>query len=111
ENASDCATMVTESVPAMLQAIRRSGLLSAAQLNEVRGRLALACADAEALAKILVEKHWLTSYQAEQILDGQEDELVFGPYQVLSLLGEGGLSRVCKAWNTTTRETVALKIL
>lgn len=103
--------MANDSVAAFLQSIRRSGLLSTAQLNDLKTRIALTFTDAQALAAKLVERHWLTEYQAEQLLEGHDDELVFGPYIALTLLGEGGLSRVLRAYHSQTQETVAIKVL
>jgi serine/threonine protein kinase len=99
-----------EALLAFVQLIRRSRLLNAAQINEIK--LAwLPDDDPEDLAEALVERGWLSTYQARQLLEGQDQGLVFGPYQVLDLAGEGALGHVYKALHRERRSVVALKVL
>lgn len=102
---------MTDSVPAFLQAVRQSRLLSPAQMNEMKTTFALGVFDAQILANRLVDAGWLTPYQAEQLLQGNDREFIVGPYRLLTLLGEGGLGQVYRAWDSSTRQIVALKIL
>jgi serine/threonine protein kinase len=86
-------------------------LLSSEQMMEVlqaaRGR----CGDGKILAKALVQRGWLTMYQANQLIEGNAKELVIGPYHVLQRLGEGGLSFVYKARHIEHGTIRALKLI
>jgi serine/threonine protein kinase len=103
--------MTINTIPAFLEALRKSRLLGAADLNEIKARLLPGAADPQVLAGRLVQHGVLTPYQANHILEGLDQELVVGPYRLLNLLGEGGLSQVFQAEHTGTRTLVALKIL
>jgi serine/threonine protein kinase len=100
-----------DSVAAFLQAVRRSGLMETAQLIEVKAKHASVVRTAPELANWLVGQGWLTRYQADQLLAGSDQEWHFGSYRVLSLVGEGGLCQVFKAWHTTQKREVALKVV
>lgn len=67
--------------------------------------------DPDLLAEELVRRQWLTSFQAERLLQGREGELVLGPYVLLELLGEGGMGRVFKARHRLMNRLVALKVI
>lgn len=66
---------------------------------------------ADALAKTLVERKKLTQYQAERLLEGKGRGLVYGNYQVLQKLGEGGMGVVYLARHHRMHRIVALKVL
>ncbi len=95
----------------LLAALQRSALLGPEELAEARRELAPLCGDAPDLAARLVEVGWLTAYQAQHLLAGEWGELVLGPHQILDKLGEGGVCRVCMAWDTSAGQLVAVKIL
>src|SRR5262249_6661454 len=63
------------------------------------------------LAKQLIQRGWLTAYQAKHLLAGRGEELVVGAYMVLDRLGEGGNGQVFKARHQTMGRIVALKVL
>ena len=85
-------------------------LLSPAQLAELTG-LQARCPDAQALARELVKRGWLTPYQVNRLFQGQADELFLGPYVLLARLGEGGMGQVFKARHRLMNRVVALKII
>jgi serine/threonine-protein kinase len=103
--------MRLDSVPAVLDALRRSRLLSPAQMNEVKSALIPQTDDPATLGALLVESGLLTEFQTEHILSGSNEPLILGEYRLLDLLGEGGLCKVYKALHTRHREFVALKIV
>ena len=76
-----------------------------------REELAPDYADPFELSEYLVEIDWLTAYQRRLVFEGRWNDLTIGPYQVLDLLGEGGVSEVFKAWDTVRGRVVALKVL
>ncbi|HEY7311489.1 MAG TPA: protein kinase [Gemmataceae bacterium] len=94
----------------LLDALRRSGVLDAAQLDSLT-RDALAAADPRALARELLRRDWLTPYQANQLLQGHGADLVLGPYLLLERLGAGGMGQVFKARHRHHGRTVALKVI
>ena len=66
----------------------------------------------EALAKELVQRGWLTTFQAEQVLAGKGQELVFDQYVLFDLLGEGlGMGQVFKARQLRLKCFAALKVV
>lgn len=100
-----------QTVADFVQALRHSRLLEPAQLNEVKGRLSLGLRGPRTLAAKLTECGWLTEYQARKLLEGDDSELVLGPYRILDLIGEGGLCQVFKAFHAGQQRIVALKVV
>jgi serine/threonine-protein kinase len=85
-------------------------LLASEQLAQL-SLLARERPDAPDLAKLLVQRDWLTVYQMNQLLSGLGKNLVIGAYHVLDQLGQGGLSQVFKARHSRHGWVVALKVL
>src|SRR4051812_44867013 len=71
------------------------------QFSEVR--------DPRQLARTLIERDWLTPFQANQLLQGKGQDLLLGSYVLLQRLGEGGMGAVFKARNWKLGQIVALK--
>jgi len=94
----------------LVDVLRRQRLLAAAQLSELP-RLQVAFPEPRLLCKQLVQRGWLTAYQANQLLSGRGPELIMGPYLLLDRLGEGGNGQVFKARHQTMQRVVALKVL
>jgi serine/threonine protein kinase len=95
----------------LADALRHYRLLSPEQLSQLANLAQGRCGEARPLAKLLVQRGWLTVYQINQVLDGRAKDLVIGPYHVLDRLGQGGLSHVFKARHTEHQGMVALKVL
>jgi eukaryotic-like serine/threonine-protein kinase len=95
----------------LAEEIRENGLLPPDQLDELTRYLLPRFNDPWALAKYLVQRHWLTVYQINQLLQDHGKNLVLGAYRILDCLGEGAISQVFKAWDTRKKYTVALKVL
>src|SRR5262245_30805092 len=85
--------------PNYLELIRRSGVLSDRQVEEIGGTVRAGGypGDPRALAERLVAERILTEFQADRLLKGKSHGLVVGRYVILDRLGEGGRGRVFKA--------------
>jgi serine/threonine protein kinase len=86
-------------------------LLRPAEINELKASLIPEVREPSVLASRLIERGWLSRYEAEQLLEGRHQELDLRPYRLLGLVGEGGLCQVFKAWNSETHSVAALKIV
>src|SRR5262249_31003329 len=102
--------MPTSSFESLSAWLCRSGLLTPAQVEELR-RQPVSSPDRGGLLKNLVQRGWLTGYQADQIVADKGDELAVGDYRVLGLLGEGATGKVFKARHVPTGRLVAVKVI
>lgn len=91
-----------------MQTLRKSNLLTNEQVAVANGLSQ--SKDAIALAKDLINREWLTEWQARQILAGKS-KLYLGKYKLLDVLGQGGMGAVLKAESMTLRRQVALKVM
>lgn len=98
--------MVTLSPSSLLDWLVRNHFLAAA-----RAQALSACADAHGLARELIQRDWLTPFQANQILAGNMEFLVLGPYRLIERLGQGSMGEVFKAWDVKRERHVALKMI
>jgi serine/threonine protein kinase len=94
-----------------LERLRASGLLDEAQLQQAQALPETKDADPRGVARALVQRGWLTVYQANLLAQGRLSELKVGPYRVLDRLGEGAMGQVFKARHTTMGRLVALKVI
>jgi serine/threonine protein kinase/Leucine-rich repeat (LRR) protein len=102
--------MAIAAVAELVDALRDSRVLDAAQLREVAGTPA-SFPEAKALARELIRRGWLTPYQANQLLLGRGRDLLLGSYVLMERLGEGGMGLVFKARNWKVGWVVALKVI
>src|ERR1700691_6146649 len=98
-------------ITALIAALREHKLLQPAQLEEIMRSPLVQGGDVRALSRDLVERGWLTSYQANQLLQGRGKDLLVGPYQILERIGEGGMGQVFKARHRTTSQLTAVKVV
>ena len=103
--------MAIETVPTLIEALRDSRLLTDEQLLAAERSAADQFPQPRDLANDLVERGWLTRYQAKQILRGHGSQLVLGTYRLLERLGEGGMGHVYKALHLPMNRIVALKVV
>jgi serine/threonine protein kinase len=90
--------------------IERSGLIP---LETIRGRLEGKPPPRELLpfARWLVKSGMLTTFQADQLLQGKSRGFFLGNYRVLQRLGGGGTAGVFLCEHRVMRNRVALKVL
>lgn len=101
--------MVIQSSAQFLEVLRQSGLLESKDFA-IAEAAARRFSDASALARYLVQKKLLTRWQAGQLLLGRTS-FTLGKYQLLDLLGRGGMGKVFLARHTMMNRTVALKLI
>src|SRR5579871_419444 len=102
--------MPNSAVSDVVELLGQQRILEPGPLSEVKsaqGRFN----DPRALFRELIQRGWLTSYQASTILQGRGASLTLGSYLILDLLGEGGAGQVFKAKHLSMNRTVALKVL
>lgn len=100
------------SVEQFLQALARSGLLSAAVARDVVESAPEDARDSgKRLAEHFVRLGKLSHFQARKLIDGTWAGLALGPYHVIMPIGRGGMGTVYLARDTQTPRLLALKIL
>jgi serine/threonine-protein kinase len=103
--------MAPDPVVRLTEELRTARLLEPAQLNEVTATLAAPFPEPRALARELVRRGWLTSFQVNALFQGRGYELLLGSYVLLDKIGEGGMGAVFKARNWKLGKTVAVKVI
>lgn len=101
--------MAAPALPSLLAFLVEKEFLTREQLEELaqEGQVR----EAAALLRELVRRGWITSFQANQIADGNGKELVLGSYRLLEPIGEGGMGQVFKARHVRMDRIVALKFI
>ncbi len=108
--------MNTSTVDSFLDLVRRSGLVEKDQLNAVMADVKEQAggslpAEADVVAKKLVEAGLLTHWQCENLLEGRHKGFFLGKYKLLDHLGTGGMSSVYLAEHVLMQRRVAIKVL
>jgi serine/threonine protein kinase len=85
------------------------GLVTSSQMSEARDEAEDGSVDA--LAKALVRKGWLTSWQRDKLLKGEVQGFFYGHFKVLFHIAEGTFARVYRGMHTQTGSPVAIKVL
>src|SRR5436189_97648 len=86
-------------------------LASSAQLAELAKLPEARLPDPRPLARLILQRGWLTRFQLNLLAQGKGKELLLGPYRLLDRLGEGGMGQVYKAEHQHMHRVVALKLI
>ena len=98
-------------VTSLLDALRQHQLLGERRLKELTAEVGRrSIGDAHTLAQHLLDRDWLTPFQANRLVKGRGDQLVVGPYVLQGRLGAGAMGTVYKAWHHHLGRVAALKI-
>lgn len=100
--------MSTATVESLIETLRQLRLLDSKQLDELAAQQ---FSDPQALAHSLTPKGWLTTFQANALLQGKGENLVLGQYVILDRIGEGGMGQVFKAWHRGLGRIAAIKVI
>jgi eukaryotic-like serine/threonine-protein kinase len=98
-------------VNSFLVQLSESGLLDAEQLQQLLGLPEARRTDPRPLARVVLQRGWLTHYQVNQVVAGRARELFVGPYLLLERLGAGGMGQVFRARHLHMDREVALKVI
>lgn len=103
------AAPATEAVT-FLKLLGKSRLLNAEQLEILRNELQTeTLPSSKEIAAKLVERSWLTGWQAQQLLMGRTN-FYLKKYRLLERIAEGGHAKVYKAEQYAMRRPVAIKV-
>jgi serine/threonine protein kinase len=92
-----------------IEALRRSQLVEENQLDAILEILDQS--KTSHLAQQLVQRNFITQFQAKALMRGKWKGLVIGGYVVMESLGEGGMGKVFKAKHRTMGRIICLKVL
>jgi eukaryotic-like serine/threonine-protein kinase len=87
------------------------GLLDERQMRDLWGSFGSRDVPLQDFLQTLVRREYLTNYQVERLIKGEQTGFFFGDYKVLYLVGKGSFSRVYRAAHRKTGKVVALKVL
>jgi WD40 repeat protein/serine/threonine protein kinase len=103
--------MAIHSADALAQIILDCQLLEPAQTRELTRSLKGRFQEPKALARDLLKRGWLTTYQVNHLFQGRARDLLLGPYVIEERLGEGGMGHVFRARHKMLNRRVALKVI
>ncbi|MGL6096496.1 MAG: serine/threonine-protein kinase [Fimbriiglobus sp.] len=98
-------------LPAFLTAVRACGVLSRADAARALADLPANLESADAAARWLVARGFLTAFHAERLLAGKPGGLVLGQYVILGPIGGTDTGRVFKAKHRRMDRFAAIKVL
>src|SRR5262245_22032143 len=94
----------------LAQLARRIGLVTEQQLEECWDAIGLA-ATAEEFLRWMERKSYLTTFQTQKLLKGDQDGYFLGGYRLLYKIASGSFGRVFRADDPQTGRIVAIKVL
>jgi eukaryotic-like serine/threonine-protein kinase len=89
----------------------KAGVLTEAQLAEVREELNDKAPDLMTFLRALERRAWLTPWQSGKLLKGDNDGYFLGGYRLLYKISSGSFGRVFRADDPRTGRLVAIKVL
>jgi serine/threonine protein kinase len=103
--------METFEATAVAQLAVKLGLVTPSRMEEVKHEVNGLGTDAGPLLRQLERKGYLTPWQSNKLLKGEQDGYFLGGYRVLYKIASGSFGRVFRAEDPHTGEMVAIKVL
>jgi eukaryotic-like serine/threonine-protein kinase len=103
--------MTTLDAAAVAQLALRVGVVTEGQLQEVWEEIGPKTTDPHRLLLALERKSYITPWQSNKMLKGENDGYFLGGYRVLYKIASGSFGRVFRAEDPTTGRVVAIKVL
>ena len=103
--------MSTDAVQGFVQVIAQYRLLDPGQQDELARTLQFQFTEPRDLFRDLVQRGWLTPFQANQLLMGRGETLVLGSYVLLERLTETLMGEMYRARHQAMRRMVALQVI
>jgi serine/threonine protein kinase len=104
------AAIAPASTADLLDLLRKSNILTSERMRTLPGVDALP-PEATKAATVLVQKGFITRFQATQLLAGRHKGFRVGPYVIQDLLGRGGMGAVYLGEHLDLHRKVAIKVL
>jgi eukaryotic-like serine/threonine-protein kinase len=95
----------------LAQQCMRLGLLNPEQVQEAWDELGKRAGEAVPFLRIMERKGYLTPWQSEKLLKGDQDGYILGGYRILYKIASGSFGRVYRADDPRTGTVVAIKVL
>jgi serine/threonine protein kinase len=103
--------MPFHSIAHLVQEIGRYRLLDASQMEELKRTLVPAFADPRDLIREIMQRGWLTPFQANKLAADKAQDLILGSYTLLERLSEGMMGERYQARHQHMRRMVTLQII
>jgi len=103
--------MVKLDATAVAQQAVRLDLLTPETVQEAWDELGERSGEAESLLRVLERKGYLTPWQSQKLLKGENDGYFLGGYRILYKIASGSFGRVYRADDPTSGTVVAIKVL
>ncbi|MDR3232316.1 MAG: serine/threonine protein kinase [Planctomycetaceae bacterium] len=103
--------MIGYSFDEMVHRTLAVGVLTRNQIDSIWNEMNKNQPVAEQFLQIALRKGWLTSYQIDRLVSGDDFGFFFGPYKALYMAGAGTFARVFRAVRKETESVAAVKVL